>query len=160
MKNLILIRHGKAEYENYSSDKERKLTQEGIRRSLKVAKESIGYLNSDFEWYSSTGSRAAQTAIVFSKILNKNSDKIKFLDELYTFNVSDLISIIKSLPNNYNKIIIFGHNSALTDFVNENTINAIYEIPTSGLVSMEFESNNWKKLNKGKVIKTLFAKEL
>lgn len=160
MKNIILIRHGKAEYENYSSDKTRKLTEEGTQRSLKVAKASIDYLNTDFEWFSSTGRRAAQTAIIFSEILNKNLDKITFLDELYTFNVFDLTSFIKLLANDYDKIIIFGHNGALTDFVNENTINPIYDIPTSGLVSIEFDSNSWKNLRKGKVIKTLFAKEL
>ena len=44
--------------------------------------------------------------------------------------------------------------------VNENTINTIDEIPTSGLVAIEFETKSWKNLPKGTVIKTLFAKEL
>ncbi len=161
MKTLILIRHGKAEFGNYSSDKTRKLNEEGILRTLKVAKESGLILTSDFKWYSSTGSRAAQTAIIFSDILNINIEKITFLDELYTFNISELNFFINSLSNDFNKIVIFGHNSALTDFIQENTINSIYELPTSGFVAIEFETtNSWNNLPKGKIIKLLFAKEL
>ena len=160
MKTLILIRHGKAEYGNFSTDKMRKLTDEGVRRSLKVANESGLILTSDFKWYSSTGSRAAQTSIIFSEILNVSNKEITFLEELYTFDFSQLNSLISSLSDSFDKIVVFGHNGALTDFVNENTINTIDEIPTSGLVAIEFETKSWKNLPKGKVIKTLFAKEL
>lgn len=160
MKSLILIRHGKAEYANYSSDKTRKLTDEGISRSLKVAHESIPIVTSDYNWFSSTGSRAAQTAVIFSEILKLNLEKITFLDDLYTFNVDDLTKIIKEMPVEIEKIIIFGHNGALTDFVNENTSEFTPEIPTSGLVLMEFETNNWQDLSNGKVITTIFPRNL
>ena len=160
MKTLILIRHGKAEYRNYAFDKTRNLIDEGIKRSIKVAKESGLILKSDFKWFSSTGSRAMQTALIFSEVIDISVENITFLDELYTFSILQLNSFIKSLSDDFDKVVIFGHNSALSDFVNENTINSIYEIPTSGFVVIEFETKSWNNLPKGKVIRKLFAKEL
>ena len=160
MKTLVLVRHGKAEQANYENDKTRKLVEEGYQRTFLVAKNSKEILNNDFKFYSSTGSRAAQTAVVFCEVLKIELQNVTFLDDLYTFNSHDLAATIKSMPNDCDKIVIFGHNGGLTDFVVENTTNFIPEIPTSGLVAMEFETNNWQNLPKGKVIKTIFPNSI
>jgi phosphohistidine phosphatase SixA len=85
---------------------------------------------------------------------------IQYEDDLYTFDASDLEKFIKTINNNIRNVLIFGHNGAITDFVNKFGDVYVDNVPTSGLVSINFEINNWKDIQKGKTITTLFPKEL
>lgn len=160
MKNLILVRHAKSSYENFSTDKNRKITDIGRDRSVKVAFESKKLIDKSTVIWSSTATRAAQTAAVFSEIISIDSTAIHFTDALYTFDCTALKKVIHCIPNEIDKIIIFGHNPAFTDFINDTTDLSIDDLPTSGLVFIEFETDNWNELPKGKVTKTLFGKDL
>ena len=160
MKNLILVRHGKSGYENFTTDKNRQISETGIERTVKVALDSKDFIDKTYAFWSSSAERAAATAAIFSEIIPIEKDLIYFTDDLYTFDIKALQNIIHSIPNEIDKIVVFGHNPAFTDFINDNTNLNIDNVPTSGLVSIEFETDKWKKLPKGTVIKTLFAKDL
>ena len=160
MKNLILIRHSKSSYDDFSSDKNRKCSEIGIARSIKVATAAKNYIKTDAYILSSTATRAAQTATIFSEIIPFLFDDIHFKDALYTFDSVALALEIKALSNQINTAVIFGHNPAFTDFINNNTNLRLDNLPTSGFVSIEFDTNNWNNLPKGNVVKTLFAKDL
>jgi phosphohistidine phosphatase len=56
--------------------------------------------------------------------------------------------------------MIFGHNSAITDFVNKFGDFFIENVPTSGLVVIEFETDFWKNITKGKIKKVILPKEI
>lgn len=160
MKNLILVRHGKSSYENVTDDKSREISAIGIERTIKVALDSKNYIHKNATFWSSSASRAAATALIYAEIYSIALNSIHFKDELYTFDEAVLQKIISEIPNEINSIIIFGHNPAFTNFINNNTNLNIDNLPTSGMVVIEFESNNWMNLPKGKVIKTVFAKDL
>ena len=160
MKNLILIRHAKALYDGFATDKERELAVTGIQRSIKVAVQSKDILDESFAFWSSTAERAMGTALVFSELFDIPFDTFHFTDALYTFDCAALKKVIQSVPNEISSLVIFGHNPAFTDFINQTTNLTLDNLPTSGLVSMEFETDNWSELPIGKVVKTLFAKDL
>ena len=160
MKNLILIRHAKALYDGFATDKERELAVTGIHRSIKVATESKDILNENFSFWSSTAERAMGTALVFSELFDIPFDTFHFTDALYTFDCTELKKVIQSVPNEISNLVVFGHNPAFTDFINQTTNLQIDNLPTSGLVSIEFDTDDWNDLPIGKVVKTLFAKDL
>lgn len=160
MKNLILVRHGKSGYENFTTDKNRKISETGIERTIKVALDSKDFLDNDTVFWSSSATRAASTAAIFAEIIPFTIQSICFKDDLYTFNSADLKTCIHTIPDQINKIVLFGHNPAFTDFLNEFTNLQIDNLPTSGLVSIVFETETWSRLPQGKVVKTLFAKDL
>jgi phosphohistidine phosphatase len=56
----------------------------------------------------------------------------------------------------YNSLIIFGHNEAITKFVNKFGDLLIDNVPTSGVVSLQFDIKDWKNLSKGKTLNTVF----
>jgi phosphohistidine phosphatase len=56
--------------------------------------------------------------------------------------------------------MVFGHNHAITAFVNAYGSVYIDNVPTCGVVIIDFDINNWKDLNKGKTVKTLFPRDL
>lgn len=160
MKNLILIRHGKSSWEHHTDDFERDLILKGIENSYKVALNSVTYLNKNALIWSSFAKRAQETAKIFRSIWNFNDDDIIIKPELYTFNLQQLEEIVKSAPNHYNQLIIFGHNGAITDFVNKFGDIYIPNVPTSGFVSIIFDTKNWNLVSNGTTNKIIFPSHL
>ncbi len=160
MKNLILIRHAKSSWDNPSQDIDRPLEQRGIDDAHLVAIDSIKYLPQNFVIYSSVAKRARETAMIFAKTILYSFESIVFIDELYTFDENKLEKSIKSISNDFENVILFGHNEAITNFVNKFGDIFIDNVPTSGLVWLQFETDHWEKIGKGKTKKTIFPRNL
>ena len=160
MKNLILIRHAKSSWEAPLHDKDRPLTSQGMQSAHLVASHVIKYLPKTFSIWSSTAERAVETAMIFAQNINFPLNSILYKDELYTFDEKKLEKVIKSYSNGYDSIIIFGHNEAITNFVNKFGDVYIDNVPTAGFVHIEFDNENWDTINKGKTKKTLFPRDL
>ena len=56
--------------------------------------------------------------------------------------------------------MLFGHNYAITAFVNTYGDKYIDNVPTSGLVAIEFDMDHWNELKPGKTLITLFPRDL
>jgi len=69
-----------------------------------------------------------------------------------------LEQIIKGCKDEIINLIIFGHNDAITDFVNKFGDVNVENVPTSGFVCLEFEDNEWATISKGKLKKYYFQK--
>ncbi len=160
MKQLILIRHAKSSWEAPLRDKDRPLTKKGILDAHRVSLKLLDELPKTFTIWSSTAERAKETAIIFSQNLSFPLDSIFFNENLYTFDVSQLEKIIKSCANDYDCVILFGHNGAITDFVNKFGSIFIENVPTSGVVILNFDTKSWEDIKKGTTQKTLFPKHL
>ncbi|WP_188362329.1 SixA phosphatase family protein [Flavobacterium orientale] len=160
MKNLILIRHAKSSWDSPLIDKERSLATRGIKDAHLVATTIKNSIPSKNLIWSSTAKRASETAIIFAQNLSWPLDSIIFRDELYTFDSNVLEKIIKSCQDSYENVILFGHNEAITEFVNKFGDIYIDNVPTSGFVSIQFETLNWSSIKNGKTNKTLFPKDL
>lgn len=160
MKNLILIRHGKSSWDAPLHDKDRPLARRGIQDTHHVANHAISFLPKKNIIWSSTAKRASETAIIFAQNLSWPIESIQFKDELYTFDVNILLHIIKLCSDDYENVIIFGHNAAITEFVNKFGDVFIDNVPTTGFVSIAFNTNNWSSIIEGKVLKTIFPRDL
>ena len=160
MKNLILIRHAKSSWNAPLRDIDRPLLARGIHDAHMVSMSCQSHLPKKFLIFSSTASRASETALIFAQNFSYPIENIIFKKELYTFEGKELEKIIKSFSNHYDNIILFGHNEAITNFVNKFGDVLIDNVPTSGFVSIKFDTDNWESLSKGKTQKTIFPKEL
>ncbi len=160
MKKIILIRHAKASLEYYLNDFDRPLLEVGIDKSIKVAHKSKLFIDHDSLIISSSSKRTSETAKIFLEHWNIDITKATFLKSLYTFDVNQLEQIVKSSSNSYNNLILFGHNSAITDFVNKFGDIFIDNVPTSGFVSIIFETTSWDDINRGKTNKIIFPRDI
>lgn len=160
MKNLILIRHAKSSWEAPLKDIDRPLEQRGIKDAHLVATNCLKYLPSVFVMWSSTAKRASETALIFAQNILYPVESIIFKEELYTFDENQLEKVIKSCSNIFENVILFGHNEAITNFVNKFGDIYIDNVPTSGFVSIEFETDNWEKISRGKTKKIIFPKKI
>jgi phosphohistidine phosphatase len=160
MKNLILVRHAKSSWETPIKDVDRPLLQRGISDAHLVSSNIIDCIPKTFLLWSSIAKRASDTAIIFAQNISYPIENIVFKEDLYTFDENQLEKVIKSCNNLYESVILFGHNEAITNFVNKFGNCLIPNVPTSGFVFLQFEANQWDKISKGKTLKTVFPKDL
>ena len=150
MKKIILVRHAESSLSSFQiSDFDRPLSKNGILESnlisskLKENKISIDY------FISSSANRALSTAKIFAENLNFNFQNIVVNDNIYNASISHLIDIIHTIPNNFNEIIVFGHNPSLHKLSQNLTNSIIYEFPTCSAFCIKFDIENWSDLNNG-----------
>ena len=109
---------------------------------------------------SSDAIRAKATAEIFIPNLNIDESIVKFNHDLYDFSGTDLVRVIKSCDDAIKTLMVFGHNHAITAFVNTYGDKYIDNVPTSGLVAIEFDIDKWNKLRLGITVITLFPRDL
>lgn len=160
MKKLILVRHAKSSWLTSHDDKDRPLASRGIRDINLVSLKAKEILPEEFIIWSSTAKRALDTASVFTNNIGFPKENITLRDDLYTFDSKQLEKIIKSCGDEYENLILFGHNEAITHFVNKFGDVSIDNVPTSGLVSVVFDTDSWETINKGKTEKFIFPRDL
>ena len=160
MKNLILIRHAKSSWEAPLKDFDRPLMKRGILDAHSVSGVISKFLPKTYTIWSSTAARALETAIIFAQNLSYTLESILFKDELYTFDDRHLEKVIKSCDNSLESVILFGHNEAITNFVNKFGDVFIDNVPTAGFVTIIFDTDSWSKINKGKTIEIIVPRDI
>ena len=160
MKNLFLIRHAKSSWEAPLRDIDRPLDHKGIIDAHLVASNCIKFIPSTYLIWCSLAKRTQETAIIFAQTFLYPIESIVFKEELYTFDVNQLEKVIKSCSNDFENVILFGHNDAITNFVDKFGDVFIGHVPTAGFVWLQFETDSWGEINKGKTKKTIFPKNL
>ena len=161
MKSLIIVRHCKSSWADLSlSDFDRPLNKRGnidgelMSNYLREKEKKIDKL------ILSTSKRTRLTSKYFTEKIH--FDSISYIDELYHASYSDIINIISKVENNFNSVMVIGHNPGLTELINQYTIMNIYNLPTTGVVKVEFKGDKWERIteNKGKIVYKKFPKEL
>ena len=160
MSKLILIRHAKSSWEHDVIDHQRPLKKRGFKDADMVSNSFKKKSLSADLLISSDAIRAKTTAEIFISNLNIDESIVRFTHDLYDFSGKNLLRVIKSCDNTINTLMVFGHNHALTDYVNTFGDKYIDNIATSGLVIIEFDIDNWKELKLGKTSYTLFPRDL
>ena len=160
MKNLFLMRHAKSRWDESVSDQFRSITEKGIHKTEKVA--HFLHNNYDLKFdkiYTSKAVRSKETSEIVRPILF-STQKIEIEEELYTFSHYLLDNWIRKLDNQLQNVLIFGHNPAFTDIINQLGSEMIYNLSTSGFAWIQFDSTNWKTIKKGKTMKIILPKEI
>lgn len=160
MKELILVRHAKSSWEYDVIDHERPLKNRGFNDANLV---SNHLKNENFNIdlvISSDAVRAKTTAEIFIENLNISNDIVQFEHNLYDFSGELLTQVVKNCNDAVDLLMVFGHNHAITAFVNTFGDKYIVNVPTTGTVMLQFDINSWADLKSGKTIMTIFPKEL
>jgi phosphohistidine phosphatase len=151
-KKLYLIRHAKSSWKNISLDDfDRPLNKRGKNDAPiigKLLKERINHIDLII---TSPAKRTAETA----RIIGKNMDYTKMIlydEKIYEASANDLLQIIRELDDKISNVLLVGHNPGLTDLVNYLSNEIISNIPTCGVVAIEFK-NTWMdiKVKDGKI---------
>lgn len=160
MKQLLLVRHAKSSWDAPLRDFDRPLTSKGINDAHLVSSHIGNQMPKSFLVWSSAAKRASETALIFAQNISFPVESIIFKEDLYTFDEKKLEQVIKSCSDDYDHLFIFGHNEAITNFVNKFGNTFIDNVSTSGFVNIIFEQNSWKSIEKGSTKKVIFPRDL
>jgi phosphohistidine phosphatase len=146
MKTIILIRHAKSSWKFPDlKDIERPLKKRGVRdASLMASVLQNMQMNID-KIISSPAQRAMSTAKAFAP-----EESIIVDQRLYLESKTKLLNVLNELDNNLQCVALVSHNPDLTDFANFLANDNIKNIPTSGIVGIQFDCNSWGEIEKGK----------
>ncbi|MCB2206676.1 MAG: histidine phosphatase family protein [Bacteroidetes bacterium] len=151
MKTLYIVRHAKSSWSDRSlSDHERLLMRKGIVKTKKITDFLSKQIKCPDLLLSSTAVRAKKTADLVAKELDYPEDRIVTSKALYHADSEEIFDEIYGISNNINNLMIFGHNPGLTYFVNLFLRPTIENLPTSGVVSIEFITDKWEEISEAK----------
>ncbi len=74
--------------------------------------------------------------------------KIHYMDELYMEKPKTLINVISLQDDQYDTMMVMGHNPELTELANLFVREPIRKLPTLGLIEITFEIERWEEITK------------
>lgn len=156
-KKLFIVRHGKSDWSDPElRDIDRPLKNRGVRNAYAMA-EYISAKGIKPELFiSSPAARAINTASIFFRVLQMNPNEMIVDERMYHAGPGEILDIIYQVPDAVDSIAIFGHNPGYTQLANLFIADHIYNIPTAGVVSLEFDTDNWQDIRKAKVLDSFF----
>ena len=99
---------------------------------------------------SSSAERAYETAKLVAEGIGYEVGQIVKSKALYHAGVDEIYDELFSIDNNVNSVMLFGHNPTLTYFANIFINREIDNLPTSGVVSVEFKTDRWEAIANAK----------
>ena len=151
MKTLYIVRHAKSSWKYPElSDEERPLLEKGKKRTRKI----IDFLQKQEVKpdliISSHAERALETARIIAHGLNYPIDDIEVSRQVYHAYADKLYDLFYDLQDSAESLMIVGHNPSFTTFANYFLDEKIEWLPTSGVVSVQFDTDSWVNLPSAK----------
>jgi phosphohistidine phosphatase len=160
MKELILVRHGKSSWDYDVQDADRPLKERGIRDAHLVAEKVAPRLRDVDAVFSSPAIRALHTCMILMREVGIPLDKLRIEKELYDFSGNSVRKFVHGAGDHLGKIMLFGHNHALTHLVNDWGSKYVDNVPTTGLTYLAFDAGKWSEVTFGETKMMVFPKQL
>ena len=143
------MRHAKSSWDFEDlSDHDRPLDNRGRKDAPLMGRELVSREVTLDLMMSSTAVRALTTATLVARELEYEQDKIAVEEQIYKADKQELLEIINSIPNQFDKVMLIGHNYTITELANLLSPDLIPEIPTAGVVALSFACTTWREISK------------
>lgn len=152
MKILYIVRHAKSSWEDpFLNDPDRPLNNRGRRDAPRMGKRLKEREITPDLILSSPAERAVSTSVLLAEKLGYSTGNIHTDGRLYHAAEENLLSVIHTLNDGNDEVLIVGHNPGLTDFVNSLSREPVTDnIPTCGVVAISLNVDSWKDAEWGK----------
>jgi phosphohistidine phosphatase len=164
VKRLHLLRHAKSSWDDASlPDRERPLAPRGKRASKRMARH-IANAGLGIELaVCSPARRARQTLDPLLELLDP---ELRTEPRLYGAAVSELLELVRELPDDPGSVLFVGHNPGLHEFAErlapEGDDRLARKFPTGALASFELDVDGWPEaeLGRGRLVAFVRPREL
>lgn len=92
----------------------------------------------------STARRAKDTAMHFIKNFNLQERDVRYDSDLYGAGASDVVRIVRTVPDDKKSVFVFGHNPTFTILANAFAGVQIDNVPTCGVFKAKTMVDSWK----------------
>jgi phosphohistidine phosphatase len=145
MKTLTLVRHAKSSWDDSSlSDRDRGLNARGERDAPVMGKRIAAAGVRPSMIITSPAVRAWTTAKIIAQEIGYPIEFLQRENDLYLASLDTLLDVVVAQENEFNHLMIVGHNPGLTDFANFLSPGLTSNLPTAGVVSVSLNIEDWK----------------
>ena len=148
LRNICFVRHAKSSWSDYSlADHDRPLNKRGKRDAPFMAgkMKELG-VKPDYI-LCSTAKRARQTAAHFIQVFDLDDDQVRYEGGIYEASPSQVLSIVRTVPDQRRSVFVFGHNPAFTYIANMFAGIHIDNVPTCGICQAKTMVESWEKFD-------------
>ncbi len=147
MKRLYLIRHAKSSWDDPRlPDFDRPLNERGKRDAPRMGRRLAEGGHRPDLLLSSPAKRAFGTARRVARELGFRKDDIARNIRLYHADESQLLQAVQAQPDEATSLMLFGHNPGLTEFATLLCRYPFGNVPTCGVVCIDFPVDRWKQV--------------
>ncbi len=148
MKTLILVRHAKATKAMHNFDDiDRPLVEKGILDAYKLAYWLKAQKCNPDQVICSPAVRAYSTGLIMARVLEYPFNKIKVNTNLYERGEEGYLEVISNVKDEYKCLMVFAHNPDISEFAMNKCSQIIDELPTTGVVGIDFKISHWEEIN-------------
>ena len=149
-KKLCLVRHAKTEEGSYDMrDFDRELTSRGMQDATRLGKY---YSSKQFipdVVLSSDAARARATAELMASQMGYELNRIHLNHEIYEASVRTLFQLVTQLKDEWNSVMIVGHNPVMNYLAEYLTDAEIGHMYTGSVARIDFETDSWMEVSQG-----------
>ena len=99
---------------------------------------------------SRVGTTLIATAEIMARELDYKRKKIVVDNRLYPGDVDKMLTIIHKLDDALQRVMLFGHNPALTELAHRLSSDIVH-MPTCAVAKFKFRSKSWSSVGKSKL---------
>ena len=148
-RQLYIVRHAKSSWDyDDIKDIDRPLCIRGINDAATMAERLKSQDHIPSLMISSPACRALNTATIFSRILKVPCEQMIIVEKIYQGGMHEILNILEKVDDSYSSVMIFGHNPDFTMLANHFLKHPVDNVPTAGVVTLNFSSGSWKDLKK------------
>ncbi len=149
-KALYIIRHAKSDWGFELKDFDRPLSARGFKDAPAMANR-LHALTPEIDCLiSSPAKRAITTAQIFADVLHIPIKDIQTRESIYEAGVESLLGVVNAIDDAYATVALFGHNPGFTMLTNYLGNANIFNIPTCGIVRLQFpHADSWAEVSGG-----------
>jgi phosphohistidine phosphatase len=153
MKTLTIVRHAKSSWKDLSlSDHDRPLNKRGKRDAPVMGARLADWGPPVDRIISSSAVRALATAEMVIQEMGLPWDEVQIDDGLYHASEDTMLELIQEQDDYIDGLMLFGHNPGMTYLVNDLCDLNLDNLPTCGVVVMQFPVDSWTEV--GEVLAT------
>lgn len=160
-KTLYLVRHAKSSWSDPSlSDRDRPLNKRGRRSAPDMGSRLAARGHRPDLIISSPAKRALMTAKIIAKKLDYAKSDIWTDESMYFSGVDGMVKMLERVDDCYQKVMIVGHNPAMTSLMNRLSGKDVYNMPTCAIAIIGYDMASWSDLRseRGNLIEYDFPK--
>ena len=147
MKQLLICRHAKSSWKDMSlADIDRPLNKRGKMNAPEMGKRLKRRKMKPDRIVSSPARRAFATAVRISREVDIPRKKIQVVDSVYGSYPAKLVQVIQDFDDRYDRVMLVGHNPEITVLANLLGGLDIDNVPTCGIVALDFDVSAWKNV--------------
>ena len=148
-RTLILLRHAKSDWSGNEADVDRPLSKRGLRQAPDAGRWLAHSIDSVDLAVVSPATRARSTWELASAELD-NRPPTRIDDRAYAASASQLLGVVRTLPDDIDTVVLVGHNPGIEDLVSLLTGEWV-SMPTSALAVIGL-AGSWSTAGKSSAV--------